>query len=180
LGSDLQPVERAVAEALERRWYAVFTLPQNEKSTVKHLELREVESFLPTYETLRVWKNRQKVKLLLPLFPSYLFIHIEQRERVRVLQTPGVIHIVGGHQGPVPIADAEIDLLRNGFQGKKVEPYPDLVVGERVRIRSGPMQGIVGTLVRKKSGARFVLGISMINQNAAIEIDADYLEPLKL
>jgi transcription antitermination factor NusG len=178
LESGFRPAAQSGIASIERNWYAVFTLPQNEKSTIKHLALREVEAFLPTYETLRVWKNRQKVKVVLPLFPTYLFVHIDPRERVRVLQTPGVIHIVGSHGNPVAISNAEIDLLRSGFCGKKVEPYADLVVGERVRIRSGPMQGVVGTLVRRKGGVRFVLAIEMIHQNAAIEIDADYLEPL--
>ena len=163
---------------LERKWYAVFTLPQNEKSTFKHLALREVEAFLPTYETQRIWKNRQKVKVVLPLFPTYLFVHIDLREKTRVLQTPGVLHIVGNPSGPVAIADAELEILRTGFCGRKVEPYPDLVVGEHVRIRSGPMQGVEGTLVRRKGGVRFVLAIQMLHQHAAIEIDADYLEPI--
>jgi hypothetical protein len=66
----------------ERRWYAVFTAPQSEKSVVRHLSLREIETFLPTYETVRLWKNRQRVKTILPLFPTYLFVHISSRERV--------------------------------------------------------------------------------------------------
>jgi len=62
-----------VLDASNRRsWYAVFTVPQNEKSVVRHLNLRAVESFLPTYETIRVWKNRQRMKIVLPLFPCYL------------------------------------------------------------------------------------------------------------
>jgi len=56
---------------------------------VKHLDLREIEAFLPTYETVRVWKNRQRVRTVLPLFPTYLFVRINSRERVKVLQSPG-------------------------------------------------------------------------------------------
>jgi transcription antitermination factor NusG len=71
----------------DRNWYAVFTVPQHEKTVVKHLDLRAVESFLPTYETTRVWKNRQKMRVVLPLFPTYLFVHISSRERARVLES---------------------------------------------------------------------------------------------
>ncbi len=159
-----------------RRWYAVFTVPQNEKSAVKHLELRDIESYLPTYETVRVWKNRQRVKTVLPLFPTYLFVHIEVGERTRVLQTPGVLHIVGNGRNLLPLEDSEVEFLRSGFHGKKPEPYSELVVGERVRIKTGVMQGIEGTLVRKQSSLRFVLTLSMINQHAAVEVDADALE----
>ena len=161
----------------ERKWFAVFTVPQHEKTVVKHLALREIESFLPTYETIRIWKNRQKMKLVLPLFPTYLFVHIDSQERSKVLQSPGILQIVGSHREKIAIADEEIELLRSGFQGKKVEPFLDLIVGQHVRIKAGPMQGIKGTLVRKANGIRFVLALEMINQHAAIEIDADYLEP---
>jgi transcription antitermination factor NusG len=160
----------------ERRWYAVFTLPQNEKSAIKQLALREVESFLPTYETVRVWKNRQRVRTVLPLFPSYLFVHINCRQRGKVLQSPGVIHIVGNNREQVPVPDAEIELLRSGVRGRNMEPYRELVVGKKVRIKSGAMQGLQGILVRKGNGLRFVLALEMINQFAAIEVGAEDLE----
>jgi hypothetical protein len=52
-----------------RRWHAVFTHPQNEKSVVKHLEIREIESFLPPYETVRLWKNRQRKTIVFAAVP---------------------------------------------------------------------------------------------------------------
>ncbi len=163
----------------ERRWYAVFTVPQNEKSVVNHLGMREVEAFLPTYETIHLWKNRQRVKTVLPLFPTYLFVHISSRERIKVLQSPGVLQIVGNAREPVPVADSEVELLRSGLNGKRIEPYSALVVGEKVRIKSGMMQGIEGTLVRKNTGDRFVLTIGLINQHAAMEVDPELLEPVQ-
>jgi transcription antitermination factor NusG len=165
-------------QAYERRWYAVYTVPQNEKAVVKHLGLRNVESFLPTYEAVRVWRNRQRVKTILPLFPTYLFVHITNREKVRVLRSPGVLHIVGNGRQYVPIEDAEIEFLRSGFHGKQLEPYSELVVGEKVRVKTGVMQGVEGTLVRKSNSLRFVLTLNLINQRAAVEVDADALEPL--
>jgi transcription antitermination factor NusG len=173
--------ERACAQLrtgprFERNWYAVFTVPQNEKSAARHLALRDVETFLPTYETVRVWKNRQRMKIILPLFPSYLFVHINQSERGHVLQSPGVLHIVGSGPRCVPLDDAEMEFLRMGMHGRKIEPFRELVVGERVRIKSGVMRGLVGTLVRKSISLRFVLTLNLINQHASVEVDADTLE----
>jgi transcription antitermination factor NusG len=160
-----------------RNWYAVFTVPQNEKSVVRHLDLREIESFLPTYETVRVWKNRQRMKIVLPLFPNYLFVHINSRERTKVLQTPGVLLIVGNGREYVPVPGPEIEILRSGFRSQRIEPYHELVIGERVRIKNGLMQGVCGTLVRRDGGVRFVLTLELINQHAAIQVDAEDLEP---
>ena len=163
--------------ARDRNWHAVYTVPQHEKSVVKQLDLREVESFLPVYETVRVWKNRQRMKLILPLFPTYLFVHINSRERAKVLQSPGVLQIVG-NRGCAYIPDSEVEFLRSGFCRQRIEPYRDLVIGEKVRIKGGVMQGLQGTLVRKSNSMRFVLTIELINQHAAIQVDAEDLEPI--
>lgn len=161
-----------------RRWYALFTVPRNEKSVGRHLQVREIEHFLPTFETMRIWKNRQRVKVMLPLFPSYLFVRIEPEERVRVLQCPGALHIVGNRYGPLPLPDPEIDFLRSDFCRTRAEPYRDLVIGQRVRICNGLMRGLEGTLIRKNQSLRFVLTLALINQQASIEVNAEDLEPL--
>lgn len=170
--SDLNALSR------ERRWYAVFTIPQNEKSVIRHLNLRSVESFVPTYETTRIWKNRQRVTTTLPLFPCYVFVHISPCERVKVLQSPGVLRVVGNGRQSVPMEEAEIEFLRLGFSGRKLEPFQELVVGEKVRIKTGLMQGVEGILVRKNSSLRFVLSLELINQHAAVQVDADALESM--
>lgn len=161
-----------------RRWYAVFTRPQNEKSTAAHLSRREIESFLPVYETVRVWKNRQKVHLSLPLFPCYLFVRIGEHERGRVLSTPGVLQIVGTSRGPSPIANATIDFLRSDYGRKNLEPFTELAAGTRVRIKRGAMQGFEGTLIYKKNNCRFVLTLEPVSLRAAVEIGLEDLEPI--
>jgi transcription antitermination factor NusG len=172
--ASLNPV--ALDAKRDRNWYAVFTVPQNEKSVVKHLDLREVESFLPTYETVRVWKNRQRMKIVLPLFPSYLFVRINSSERAKVLQSPGVLHIVGNGKEHVPLPEPEIEFLRTGLRSQRIEPFREFFVGEKVRIKSGIMQGVCGTLVRKAGGFRFVLTLELINQHVAAEVNAEDLE----
>lgn len=174
-GNTAQPPYAAALPA-DRNWFAVFTLPQNEKSVARHLALREVESFLPTYETVRVWKNRQRVRTILPLFPSYLFVKINGRQRCRVLESPGVIRIVGNCREHVPVPESTIALLRTGVQNKTLEPYPEFAVGQKVRIRTGAMQGQQGVLVRQGNRLRFVVALAMINQYAAIEVGAEALE----
>lgn len=164
--------------ARDRSWYAVYTIPQHEKSVLQQLGIREIESFLPTFETVRVWKNRQRVNVIWPLFPTYLFVHISVRERAKVLQSPGVLKIVGNSRECVPIPDSEVNFLRSDFCRQRIEPYRDLVIGERVRIKSGLMQGLQGTLVRKSNSMRFVLTLELINQHAAIQLDAEDLEPI--
>jgi transcription antitermination factor NusG len=162
----------------DRKWYAVYTAPQHEKSTLKQLEIRGLESFLPTYETVRIWKNRQRMKLILPLFPTYLFVRINSGERAKVLQSPGVLQIVGNSREYVHLPDSEIEFLRSAFCRQRIEPYHDLAIGEKVRIKRGAMRGLRGTLVRRSNGVRLVLTLELISQHAAIQVDAEDLEPI--
>jgi transcription antitermination factor NusG len=161
-----------------RRWFAVVTTPQHEKAAFRHLDFGGIETFLPTYESSRVWKNRQKVKVELPLFPTYLFVRIDQGERGHVLRTPGVRKLVGNSREPLSVADREIEFLRTNVLEKNAEPYAGLIVGQRARIKSGPMQGVEGWLVRKSGGWRFILTVQLIHQQVAVEVDASTLEPV--
>jgi transcription antitermination factor NusG len=176
--TSLSPTQSLTAGQDLRRWFAVVTVPQHEKAASRHLDSAGVETFLPTYESSRVWKNRQKVKVELPLFPTYLFVRIDQAERTRVLRTPGVRQLVGNSREPLSLPDREIDFLRTSLSEQKVEPFADLLEGQRVRIKSGAMQGVEGWLVRKSSEWRFVLTVQLIHHHVALEVDASTLEPI--
>jgi len=164
--------------ATEDSWYAVYTVHRHENTVLRHLDVRAIESFLPTYEVTRLWKNRQRVKVTVPLFPDYVFVRTGNREFIRVLQCPGVVKLIGTHSGPLPIADSVIELLRLGVAEKKIEPYRELVIGNRVRVKSGLMRGVEGVLIRRDNDWRFVLSIDSINQRAAIKMEAENLEPV--
>ena len=162
----------------EAEWFAAFTAPHNERSVVRHLDVYEVETFLPTFETTHVWKNRQKKVMALPLFPSYVFLRIAREQLAVVFRTPGIIRILGGVHGPIPIPSTDIDVLRSESYRGRLEPYCEPLVGEKVRIKDGPMQGVEGTLVRKKNSLRFVLTINLLSQHAALEVGADDVVPV--
>lgn len=161
------------------RWFAVYTLPRHEKRLVHHFTARHIEYFLPLYRTFRKWKGCSRVTLELPLFPGYIFVRIPRREKVKVLEVPGVLSIAGSGREPIPLPDVEIEALRNGIALGKIEPHPYLAVGERVRVHAGPMAGLEGVLIRIKNSFRVVVTLSMIMQSVAVELDIDDVEPAK-
>jgi len=174
---EAMPEQETGDTPVDRKWYAIFTVPRNEQSVARHFEVRQIETFLPTCTSLRLWKNRQRVKIVQPLFPTYIFAKIARTERSLVLGSPGVLRIVGNAKEPLPIAGSDIDFLRSDFCRERIEPYQELVVGQRVRVKCGPIQGVKGVLIRKKSSLKFVLTLELINQHAAVEVLADDLEP---
>jgi transcription antitermination factor NusG len=177
--TSIAPLLNSCSSQQDLRWFAVYTMPQSEQSVRRILDIRQIESFIPTYEVQKVWKNRQRVKTQRPLFPSYVFVRIGNGQRSTVLSSPGALRILGNSRSALPIPDREIEFLRAEAGTGKIEPYLDLVIGKKVRIRSGPMEGLEGTLVQKRNSFRFVLTVAMINQHAAIEMAADQLEPIR-
>lgn len=161
-----------------RAWFAVFTSSHHEKKVSQHFIQRRIENFLPLYSAIHHWTNRRKVAVQLPLFPNYVFVRIDREQRGRVLEVPGVLSIVGCGYEPTPLLDCEIESLRSGLRLRKFEPHPYLVVGERVRIKAGPLDGMEGILLRQKNNLRVVLTVALIMQSVAVEVDAHDVEPI--
>ena len=161
---------------LQRHWFVVFTKTHHEKRVAQYLAEREVEHFLPLYQTVRHWTNRRKVTLDLPLFPGYIFVRIGRLERVRTLEVPGVFSIVSSGREPAPLPDFEIDSLRSELHLRSFEPYPHLATGGRVRIRSGALAGMEGVVVRRKNSTHVVLTLDLIMKSVLVNVDAHELE----
>src|SRR5947209_13031362 len=114
---------------LEQRWYAAYTSANHEKRVAKQLSVRDVEHFLPLYDSVRRWKDR-RVRLEMPLFPGYVFVHLALCDRLQVLQAPGVARLVGFGGQPAALPDQEIETLRQGLAREmSVEPHQYLRVG---------------------------------------------------
>jgi transcription antitermination factor NusG len=158
-------------------WFAVYTSPRHEKRVSQYLTQRAIEHYLPLYQVRRKWRNGATETLDLPLFPGYLFVRIDHSERVRVLESPGVLSFVGGTGGkPASLPETEIDALRSGLSLRHAEPHPLLTVGQRARILSGALAGMEGVVVRKKNSLRVVLTMDMIMQSVSVEVDGSELE----
>lgn len=153
------------------RWYAIYTLARHEKVIADRLIHREVETFLPLYRAVRRW-NRRLAEVELPLFPGYVFVKMFIKNRVRVLSHPGVIRLVSFNGRPVNLPDQEIDALRSSLAVCNAEPYPFLSAGRQVRIKSGPLAGLQGRVLRRKGKLRVVVSIELIERAIVLELDA--------
>jgi transcription antitermination factor NusG len=170
-----------MADLLEARhappqWYAIHTRSRHEKTVAEQLLGRSVDHFLPLYETVRKWKNG-RFKVRLPLFPGYLFVRILLKDRLQVVQVPGVVGLVGFSGVPAPLPPAEIETIRDALEkGVHAEPHPYLKVGSRVRIKAGPLGGLNGILLRKKGQLRVVVSVDLIMRSIATDVDVSEVE----
>jgi transcription termination/antitermination protein NusG len=158
-------------------WYAIYVCSRHEKQVLTQLQERSISCFLPVYRSMRRWKDRRK-ELELVLFPGYVFVHIDLKDRLRVLQLPSVVRFVSFYGHPAPLPDGDIEILSKGLaSGIRAEPHPYLKVGHRARIRSGPLAGAQGIVMRRKDKFRVVLSIDLIMRSVAVEVDEADIEP---
>lgn len=158
-------------------WYAVYTKHQHEKSVASLLMRKGFDVFLPVYQTLHRWQDRNQL-VVLPLFPCYLFLRGGLDRKLDIFRTAGVRALVenGGHACDVP--EAEIQALRKiCFSGTRVQPHSFLKQGDHVRIRSGPLAGTEGIFIREKNLYRVVVSIELLRQGVSVEIDLKDVEP---
>ena len=166
--------EQAMSQA---RWYAAYTCAKHEKRVAAELGARDVEHFLPLYSSMRRWRDR-RVQLELPLFPGYVFVRLPLSERLRVVQIPSVVRLIGFGGLPTALPDTEMEILRAGLcQSLRAEPHPFLNVGRRVRIASGPFAGLEGILKRKKNNLRVVVSLELIQRSVSVDVDTADVRP---
>jgi len=164
---------------VEPHWYAIYTRASHEKRVAAELDARTVEHFLPQYSSVRRWKDR-RVRLNLPLFPGYVFVRFALQDRLRILQVPSVVRLIGFGGLPTALPDEEVEILRAGLADQlHAEPHLFLNVGRRVRIVSGPLLGLEGILQRRKNNFRCVVSLDLIHRAFAVDVDAADVQPLQ-
>ncbi len=153
-------------------WYAIRTRSRHEKRVRDQLAARNMEPFLPLVDRWRRWKDRRKV-VSFPVFPGYCFAHFPLHKRLAILTAHGVVQILGNHEGPLPVPEAEIEGIRRLVTSTlPYDPHPYLQEGDRVEVIRGPLAGLQGILLRKGSRARLVLSVHLIRQAVSVELDA--------
>lgn len=160
------------------RWYALRTKSRHEKLVRDRLEKQGIEPLLPTVKRLSQWKDRRK-EIEVPLFSGYCFVRFGSQQKLPVLKTIGVVEVVGGGKRPEPIPEEEITALQRLMTSVlPYDPHPYLHEGMTVEVVRGPLQGVRGILLRKEKRHRLVLGVRLIQQAAAVEIDIRDVLPL--
>lgn len=161
-----------------RCWLAAYTRSRHEYQVADQLRLKSLEFILPTYCRVSRWSDRIK-RSETPLFPGYIFVHVADHERVPVLQTVGVVHLVSVAGKPAILPEGDVERLRTcAARSAEVEPHPYLRIGHRVRVKHGPFAGWEGTLVEKQNALRLVINVEHIMKSVAINLHGADVEAI--
>lgn len=154
-------------------WYALTVKPRHERTASRYLRDKGFEEFSPVYRERRRWSDRWK-ELELCLFPGYVFCRFSYPERLQVLSTPGITSVVGVAKSPSPVPDAEIAAIQTMVNsGRSVKTWPNLRIGEWVRIEEGCLQGLCGTLLHENGCWRVVVNVELLQRSVSVEIDRE-------
>lgn len=170
--------ERVAISNTECQWYALQTQSRHEKQVRDRLQAIGVEPLLPVGRQRRQWSDR-KVWTTLPLFTGYCFANFALVRSLAVLQTPGVVRIVGTVR-PEPISPEEIAVFqRVASMNPVMEPCDYLTEGAWVEVIHGPLVGLRGQFVRRTSHHGLVIRSSLLQQAALIHIESDEVAPVQ-
>jgi len=159
-------------------WFAIQTRSRHEKLVARHLEQGGIESFLPLSTELRSWSDRRKL-VQMPLFPGYAFVRIpySSQDRLRVLQTEGVVGFVGRQGQGIAIPASQIEAIKQVLASEgPFRSHPFLKVGQRVRVRGGSLDGVEGILVADNGDQSIVISVDSIQRALSIRIQGYQLE----
>jgi transcription antitermination factor NusG len=160
----------------EGQWWVVHTRSRNEKALAHDLISKDISYFLPmSWKVSR--KSRRTTRSLLPLFNGYLFFCGKENERVELLKTNRVAHLIEVNNQQ-KLLDELVQVNQALQSGAPLTPHNYIKKGQRCRVIAGPLMGLEGIVVRSNNAVRLVLQIDMLGQAASVEIDVDMIEVL--
>lgn len=158
-------------------WYAIQTRYRFEKKVTAHLQCRGIETFLPVVQEVHRWSDRKK-RVDALLFSGYTFARLDPAlsSRMDLLQTAGVISLIGFAGQIIPIPAKQIDNLQLLLSHKvPCGLHAFLKIGQRVRIRGGCLDGLEGIL-EEHGEKNLVISVESIERSVAIRIEGYELE----
>jgi len=172
------PAAGSIPGTHQVNWYAVQTRARHEKRVAERFQEQGLPIFLPLVSEVRRWSDRKKT-VELPLFGCYVFVKVaaSREERLRVCCIDGVLRIVGGKGEGSPIPNEQIEAVRAiTSQQLTWTEHPFLKIGQRVRIKSGALNGVEGILVARDGDRTLVVSVDAIQRSLSVRIEGYDIE----
>lgn len=155
------------------QWYALYTKPRSEKKALSAIEEKGIEVFLPLKKMLRKWSDREKW-VDLPLFSSYIFVKVSEKEYYNALNTPYTVRYIAFEGKAIPIRQEVItDIMRIINSDIEFSTTNEIYeIGDICEIISGSLIGIKGELITVNGKHKLVLKIDALNNSLLVNIPA--------
>lgn len=160
-----------------KNWYPVYTHPRAEKKAFQALVDKGIDAYLPLHRQLKQWSDRKKW-VEEPFIKSYLFVNIAEHEQADILMTKGISRFLyfTGKPASMPYRQiAELRLLMASPYELEITEE-DLQPGEKILIKAGPLKGMSGEVISRRSQKQLILRLESIGCSIIVHVAAAYIE----
>ncbi len=163
----------------ETAWYAVYVKSRSEKKVAVEFEFDNIDHYLPLVKKLKQWSDRKKW-VEEPLFRSYIFVNIEQKDYFKVLQTPNTVKYISFEGKAVAIPEVQINAIRYYLEDNDPENVDEAKwkKGIKVEVVSGSMLGLKGELIEIRGKKTVKVEIEAIGSTLLIHVPKSKLKIL--
>lgn len=159
-------------------WYAVCCKPRQEAIAEENLLRQGYHVYLPRIQS-RKHRHGRWTDVVEPLFPRYLFIHIDPalRSTAPVRSTRGAVGLVrfGGQPAIVPQGIIEAIVQRESPKGLHKDDRPLFRTGEPVKLAEGPLSGMEGVFIEEDGEKRVIVLLELLGKANKIRINRDWV-----
>src|ERR1700754_427038 len=163
--------------AVKTKWYPIYTNARAEKKALEALTNKGVLTYLPLHKQLKQWSDRKKW-VEEPFIKSYVFVNIAEHQQAEVLMTKGVSRFLYFSGKPAAMPDRQISelklLMSSSFDLEITDE--DLQPGEKIIIKAGPLKGMTGEVVSRRSQKQLILRLESIGCSIIVHVAASYIK----
>ena len=168
------PEDLFASETFVNPWWIAHTKSRHEKALAHYLQSNGIHYFLPLWQKVQTNRNRQRFSMM-PLFSGYLFFCGDLKARYQAFKSNHIARVIDVKDQKTLIS--ELQQIERAINGPMpFYPFAILKKGQRVRVKSGPLEGLEGKISRKSGKHRLILEVTMISQAVAIDIESDFVE----
>lgn len=165
-----------VSAEVERRWWGVYTRSRQEKAVAREMFVHGVPFYLPLIPHTIVYR-RSRVISHIPMFGGYLFLFASDEERVQCLQTNRVSRLIPVHDPDRLVRD--LNQVRIAIEsGAPLSVESRLAPGQQVKVCSGPLTGLEGTIISRQRPTRLLIAVNFLRRGVSMEVDDCMVRPL--
>jgi transcriptional antiterminator RfaH len=162
--------------SMDRPWWCLHTRPRQEKAVARALRELGLTFYLPLVLQETRTPAGRRLRSCVPLFGGYVFLQGDDAARREALATHRLAQALPVPDPATLVADLT-QVARMLRSGEPVVPEPTHPAGTRVRIATGPLTGLVGVVLRRGAGDRFVAVVRLLGIGAAIDLRDWQVEP---
>ena len=132
---------------MEKKWFVVYTRPQQELKVAEQLSAMGITNYCPTITLIKQYSDRKK-KVTKPLLSSYVMVELVEKERQKVFACNGIVRYLFFLGKPAVVPAPQINLMQDHLNGVYSDfKVTTLSVGDFHTITEGLFSGVTGKVV---------------------------------